>query len=201
MNTAKRSARTACIYAVAVVLAPLAIPSGGAPAIASTSACDLGLVAPRGSLVGDYWRSRGGQNSVYGCPVNTETGFADRRGSRQQFQNGQIAWSPNMGEGNLLRIYAKNGKINLRWGTTSRDWDFFHVRWVIEADPKRQAQRRVKRETAWSGSYGFNPYPGVSHGGHLKEVFTFWFQGCDRGTFSSDCGAWSNVPVYIVWTS
>ncbi|MEV4222811.1 hypothetical protein [Nonomuraea sp. NPDC049725] len=190
--------RSAVVCSVVAALLPAAPSAHG-----DMAACDPALVAGAGSLVGDYWRSKGEETSVYGCPVTQETGFPDKRGSVQRFRNGQIAWSPNMGEQNLLRVYRKSGKINLRWGPTSRDWDFFHVRWNIDAqpDPARDVQRRVARETPWTGSYAFNPHPGVSHQGDKYEVYNFSFQGCDRGTFGSTCGPWSNVNIHILWRS
>lgn len=193
--------RSSAAYVVLVALLPSSAAAVEGRAL--TAVCNPALVAPSGSLVGGYWRSKGGEGSIYGCPTTRETGFPNKRGSIQRFKNGQIAWSPNMGGGNLLRVYQKNGKINLRWGPTSRDWDFFHVRWNINANPNpaHEVQRRVARETAWTGSYSFNPYPNVSHQGDRYDVFNFSFQGCDRGLFSSDCGPWSNVNIHTVWRS
>ncbi|MFE0154186.1 LGFP repeat-containing protein [Nonomuraea sp. NPDC059007] len=101
--------RSTAAYVVVVALLPSPVAAvEDAEREASIAACNSALVAPPGSLVGDYWRSKGGERSIYGCPTTRETGFPDKRGSIQRFKNGQIAWSPNMGGGNLLRVYQKN---------------------------------------------------------------------------------------------
>ncbi|MFB9894160.1 hypothetical protein, partial [Planobispora takensis] len=133
----------------------------------------------------------------------------------QRFRNGKIVWSPNLGEGTLIRAYrAASGRIIFRWDTTGRDWDFFNVREVYEpqlGNPERQV--KVGRLTPWRGLHrwdgnGYDRYvasvsphgetveDSSSHGGDEDRIH-FRVQGCDRGTFSSDCGPWS-IPVDIV---
>ncbi|XVQ87908.1 hypothetical protein ACQP2K_10930 [Microbispora siamensis] len=180
---------TAVVTAAGAVVTALA--AGVSPAAAAT--CDPALVAPAGSLVGDLWRSNGGENSVYGCPITKEYGFAGKRGSYQEFRNGKIVWSPNLGGGALVRAYYAQGKAVFRWSGLGRDWDFFNVRWSMDGGPATQV--KVGRLTPWSGAYSIDPYCGngvcSTTNGHAVNRVVFVVQGCDRGTFSSDCGPWS----------
>ncbi|WP_327106901.1 hypothetical protein [Nonomuraea glycinis] len=184
--------RTLLGLATALGTAATALTIGAAPA--SATACDPALVAPAGSLVGNLWRSNGGETSAYGCPTSKEYGFASQRGSYQTFRNGKIVWSPNLGGGTLVRAYYAKGKAVFRWSGLGRDWDFFNVRW--SRDGGKATQVKVGRLTPWSGVYSVDPtcvdgycITSNGHGGLTKA--TFIVQGCDRGTFSSDCGPWS----------
>ncbi|GIH24992.1 hypothetical protein Aph01nite_33020 [Acrocarpospora phusangensis] len=165
---------------------------------AAAAACDPALVAPQGSLIGGMWRSNGGENSVYGCPATKEFGYADKAGSWQRFANGKIVWSPGLGNGTLVRVFAKGNTIVFKWSGLGRDWDFFNVRW--SKDGGSATQVRVGRLTPWSGQYLMSPYVkdgiGTTTNGHEINKFAFIVQGCDRGTFGSDCGPWS-IPTSI----
>ncbi|GAA0384741.1 hypothetical protein Acor_47870 [Acrocarpospora corrugata] len=178
---------------VATAAAILATPSA-----AQATTCDPALVAPNGSLVGGFWRSNGGETSVFGCPTTKEFGYPDKRGSWQRFRNGKIVWSPNLGDGTLVRVFQKNGDIVLKWSGLGRDWDFFNVRWSQDGSPATQVKKA--RLTPWSGQFTMTPFVkdgvGTTTNGHSNSTFAFIVQGCDRGTFSSDCGPWS-IPTSI----
>jgi hypothetical protein len=191
-----RTARA--LLGLAATLTAAAILAAPSAAQAATSSCDPALVAPNGSLVGGFWRSNGGENSVFGCPVTKEFGYPDKRGSWQRFQNGKIVWSPNLGDGTLVRVFQKDGKIVLKWSGLGRDWDFFNVRWSQDGSPATQVKKG--RLTPWSGQFTLTPFVkdgvGSTTNGHSTSTFSFIVQGCDRGTFSSDCGPWS-IPTSI----
>ncbi|MEU9886931.1 hypothetical protein [Sphaerisporangium sp. NPDC051011] len=185
------------LAAVVVTTAAVAVPAA-AQASAAGAPCNAALVAPRGSLIGDYWRSIGGQTSVYGCPTTKEFGYPDKRGSWQRFQNGKIVWSPALGNGTLVRVYQKGNDIVFKWSGLGRDWDFFNVRW--SKDGGAATQVKTGRLTPWSGQYIMSPYCGggtcSTTNGHEVNRFAFIVQGCDRGTFGSDCGPWS-IPTSV----
>ncbi|NUR86187.1 MAG: hypothetical protein HOY71_19070 [Nonomuraea sp.] len=107
----------------AVITAGLA-----APASATTASC---AVQPYG-LIGDYWRSLGGENAIIGCATGTENGVPNRNGRRQNFDDGQIAWSPDQGPKMMVAAYSakvggRNGLV-FRWGpTTPFNYDYFKV--------------------------------------------------------------------------
>ncbi|WP_327049241.1 hypothetical protein OG320_16010 [Microbispora sp. NBC_01189] len=170
-------------------------------AFAATSGCDSSLVAPAGSLIGNLWRSNGGESSVYGCPVSKEYGYPDKRGSWQEFRNGKIVWSPNLGNGTLVRAYRSGHKVVFRWSGLGRDWDYFNVRW--SKDGGKATQVKVGRIDPWSGSYSITPYCDgevcSTTAGHEVNKFAFIVQGCDRsGLFQagSECGPWS-IPTSV----
>jgi hypothetical protein len=190
------------LLGLAATAASLTVAFTG-PAAART-ACDPALVAPQGSLIGDLWRSNGGESSVYGCPVSKEYRYASVRGSYQRFAHGKIVWSPDLGNGTLLRVFPKGKNIVFKWSGLGRDWDFFNVRWVVDAHLGNSTQQlKVARTTPWSGSLVLprnapREYDNsVSHGA-ATDVWRFAVQGCDRGTFSSDCGPWSITTSFEV---
>lgn len=196
-----RTSRSLLVLAAAVVTAAAAFaPPAAAQISTARSVCDASLVAPEGSLIGGLWRSNGGENSVYGCPVTKEFGYPDKKGSWQRFRNGKIGWSPNLGGGTLVRVYQKGDNIVFKWSGLGRDWDFFNVRWSKDGGTATQVQ--VGRLTPWSGQYLMAPYVqdgiGATTNGHEVSKFVFTVQGCDRGGLfgSSDCGPWS-IPTSI----
>ncbi|MEV5898005.1 LGFP repeat-containing protein [Nonomuraea fuscirosea] len=188
------------LLAAATATAGLAILAPGAAQASTTSACDPALVAPRGSLIGDFWRSKGGANSVYGCPTTKEFGYPDKKGSWQRFRNSKIVWSPNLGNGTLVRAYFTRDRVSFAWSGLGRDWDYFNVLWDKNGNGNRQV--RVIRQTPWSGGFslpvdvhapslnGEEAMTCSAHGG-CRTTFSFSVEGCDRGTFSSDCSPWS----------
>ncbi|WP_436756618.1 LGFP repeat-containing protein [Streptosporangium sp. V21-05] len=192
----------------ALLTAAVAAGALAGPARASTTggACDASLVAGPGSLIGGLWRSNGGENSVYGCPVTRESGYPDKRGSWQRFRNGRIGWSPNLGNNTLVRVYLKGDRIVFKWSGLGRDWDFFNVRW--NKNGGRATGVKTGRLSPWSGQYLMSPSNCVGEGreeactttnGGLVDRFAFTVQGCDNtGVFQlgSDCGPWS-IPVSI----
>ncbi|MEV5898006.1 LGFP repeat-containing protein [Nonomuraea fuscirosea] len=192
-RTASRS-----LTALAAVVATAAVCLAGPQAASASSACDSSLVAPAGSLIGGLWRSNGGERSVFGCPTTKEFGYPDKKGSWQRFRNGKIVWSPNLGNGTLVRVFQKGGKVVFKWSGLGRDWDYFNVRW--SKDGGRATQVEVGRLTPWSGQYRKAPYVqggiGTTTNGHGFDTFAFVVQGCDRTTFGSDCGPWS-IPTSI----
>jgi hypothetical protein len=192
-RTASRSL-TGLAAAVATAAVCLAAPQ----AASASSACDASLVAPQGSLIGDLWRSNGGETSVFGCPTTKEFGYPDKKGSWQRFRNGKIVWSPNLGGGTLVRVFQKGQNIVFKWSGLGRDWDYFNVRWSKDGGKATQVQ--VGRLTPWSGQYLMSPYVkdgiGTTTNGHEVNKFAFIVQGCDKTTFGSDCGPWS-IPTSI----
>lgn len=197
------TSRRALLAATAATVAGLAVLTP-APAHAATSgtACDPALVAPATSLIGQYWRSIGGERSAYGCPVTKEYRYANKPGSYQTFQRGKIVWSPNIGPKALVRVYESGKNIVFRWNDTGRDWDFFQVRWAKDPQLRNKTRQvRVARINPWSGVFTLPKNVAVEYAhsvshGRSKTSWQFSVQGCDRGTFGSDCGPWSNVVSY-----
>ncbi|TQM77609.1 LGFP repeat-containing protein [Thermopolyspora flexuosa] len=195
-------ALTTALGTAAATIALTATSANAATSTAST-ACNPALVAPTGSLIGRLWRNSGGEKSVYGCPTGKEIGLVSPRGSYQNFQYGKIVWSPNIGPYALVRAYHTRGKVVFRWSDTGRDWDFFNVRFSWNGRPFKQV--KVARETPWSGAFSLDAHCDlerchrVSHG-RQTSTYAFHVQGCDRGTFKSDCGPWSNRVTISVTT-
>lgn len=54
-------------------------------------------VYPVTGLIGDEYSRLGGENSPLGCPIADEEPVLDRQGGSQEFENGQMSWSPESG--------------------------------------------------------------------------------------------------------
>ncbi|MFD1935016.1 MULTISPECIES: LGFP repeat-containing protein [Nonomuraea] len=195
-------ARSFLALAAAAMAAGAVLAAPGAAQAATARACDVHLVAPHGSLIGGLWRSSGAANSVYGCPATQEFGFPETLGSWQRFENGKIVWSPNVGDTALLRVFEKDGKMFFEWDDMGREWDFFNVRWSLDAElGNKSTDVRVKRVTGRSGRFSVTTGPaedlgGASSRGRPAETWRFAVQGCDAGAQGSECGPWSIANVY-----
>ncbi|NBF00335.1 hypothetical protein FE391_44445 [Nonomuraea sp. KC401] len=171
----------------------------GITTASTTSAACNPKFAPYG-LIGDRWRASGGENSAYGCPTRAEYGFTTNKARRQDFENGQIGWSPTLGPKAMIRAYRTRGKANFQWGPTGRDWDYFEVRYAFNNGPVKKY--KVKRRDAWNGAFSMHPGGpgpdplGCSHSDGSPCGFAHYFsvRGCDNtGVFQagSECGGWS----------
>jgi hypothetical protein len=190
MSTTRTLLATALLATAALTLIPTAAQA--------RTACDPNLEAPKGSLIGDYWRSKNGPTSAYGCPTTPEYGYPDKRGSWQLFKAGKIVWSPNFGPGALLKVWRKTGAAHFAWHGAGNDWDYFNIMWKPAG--RNWAQGEVKRTDPWTGSTSLDRsyfVPDNDENGTIR--INFKVQGCDRGefpTYRANCGPWS-YPIAL----
>ncbi|WP_327044123.1 hypothetical protein OG320_20395 [Microbispora sp. NBC_01189] len=165
------------------------------PANAATTSC---AIQPYG-LIGDYWRSVGGANSVYGCPTSDEHKYPNRNGAWREFKNGMISWSPNQGRDMLVSVYQQGGVAYLKWGST----DPFHyytflVRWSRDgrhiAQVNKPGEPQGNKPGRRGGTASFR-LPGTGN-------YEFIVEGCDKplpfGSLQCRQG-WTN-PVNLRYT-
>jgi alpha-L-arabinofuranosidase B-like protein/LGFP repeat-containing protein len=82
--------------------------------------------------LGDRWRELGGHQSRLGSPTGPEVPVSGRNGSRQDFQFGQMVWSPDQGPRMTVWGYLDGNRAVFEWGpTTPFNYDFFIVRWSV----------------------------------------------------------------------
>ncbi|GAA2358726.1 hypothetical protein GCM10010404_09880 [Nonomuraea africana] len=153
--------------------AALVFAGAAAPAQAKTSACEI---QPYG-LIGDYWRTMGGENGVFGCPKATEKGIANSNGRRQTFANGQIAWSPDQGGKMIVAGYGKGGDAVVRWGPTNPfHYDYFEIlvrsTHLANGTYTQRTGQRIRGSASFHGPDGY---------------FTFRVRGCDDKPLGDVC--------------
>jgi hypothetical protein len=173
------------VLALAVVGALAASTVAAVPASASTT-CDI---KPYG-LIGDYWESLGGASSIIGCPTRAEYSLPNRNGRRQNFDNGQIAWSPDQGGKMIVAAYGAkvSGKpaVVLRWGPTDPfHYDYFKI--TVKSDaPGQSGVGRIDNQPATRGREVFWPPAGRNAGGSLGH-YSFSVMGCDNKFPTDTC--------------
>lgn len=183
-----------------------AVTAFAAPAAAHASTIRSGCnpaFQPFG-LIGEFWRTMLAESGVFGCPIQAERAIGN--GAKQQFRGGTIVWSPRSGPSAMMsvrRLPAPDRRLVLTWERMGQDWDFFQVRININPqDGNRTRQLKVARQTPWQGGMTIKPGDFMDFGsttsGHSRQFnkITFAVQGCDRGTFGTDCGPWSENVTY-----
>lgn len=143
---------------------------------ASASSCSI---QPYG-LIGDYWQSLGGENAIIGCPTDEERGVPNRNGRRQNFDDGQIAWSPDQGPKMMVAAYSakvggRNGLV-FRWGPTT-PFNYDYVKVTLSGGLR--GVFRLKDQPRTSGRLVV--YPGAG-----KRV-GFTVMGCDNKIVADTC--------------
>lgn len=178
------------LAAIATLAAPVAATT---PAAAST-ACKI---QPYG-YIGDYWHTLGGENSLMGCPTRAEYGIPNRNGRRQDFANGQIAWSPDQGGKMIVAAYGATvgGRpgVVLRWGPTDPfNYDYFKI--TVKSDVGQNGVVTARNQARTRGREVFWPPAGRNAGGSLGR-YSFSVIGCDNKTLGDTCRqGWS------IWVS
>jgi uncharacterized protein with LGFP repeats len=73
--------------------------------------------------IAERWMTWGGADGPFGPPVAAEEFIPGHAGSRQRFQRGEIAWSPN--EQCLTSVYALRTDACFEWSRPGFDYDYF----------------------------------------------------------------------------
>ncbi|MEU7748866.1 hypothetical protein [Nonomuraea sp. NPDC049158] len=140
-----------------------------------------------GGLIGERWQELRGSAGLLGCPTGPEQDVAGRRGKRQDFQHGQLAWSPDQGDTMVVAAYQQEGQAVFEWGPSKPrfDYDAFLVRW--DSDGRNLGQQEIKGSRI-SGKIrvGLPPEWGP---------ITFVVEGCDKNVTGSHCKQGWTIPV------
>jgi hypothetical protein len=149
-------------------------------------------------LIGDKWREMGGEHGVFGCPTSGEYDVPGRSGKRQDFANGQIAWSPDQGQQMLVWCYPEGDHVRFAWGPTQPfSYDFFIVRWAVGGDIPVGTDKQEDIHSGGADGYFTVSIPMDQIGSDGRHAgFTFIVEGCD-GSFlgGADCRQGWTIPV------
>jgi hypothetical protein len=120
--------------------------------------CARGL-QPRG-LIGAKWAEKGGAEGPFGCPVGPESPVPGRNGAIQQFENGDIAFSPDQGDGLTVLLFRETAtKLVFEWDDTSpHAHDEILLR--LEKDGAEVTQRSLPPDRSHGWAWGEAPGPG-----------------------------------------
>ncbi|WP_214323064.1 LGFP repeat-containing protein [Nonomuraea sediminis] len=146
-----------------------------------------------GGLIGERWQELRGSAGLLSCPTGPEQDVSGRRGKRQDYQHGQIAWSPDQGDKMVVAAYQQEGQAVFEWGPSQPrfDYDVFIVRW--DSNGRNLGQREIKgSRTSGKIRVGLPPNWGP---------ITFVVEGCDTGIGGSTCRQGWTIPVGFTPTS
>ena len=132
-------------------------------------------IRPQGSI-NEKWLSLGAGDGPLGCPTNQEAPHPEGGGARiQDFQHGQIAWTPGQGDKNAQAGWMEKNRIVFDWGPTDPfNYDKFLVRW--DKDSQNLGQDDVtgnRTRGRWSTA--------VRNAG----LYKIYVEGCHNGILSS----------------
>lgn len=154
---------------------------------------DCGIIPPDGPIR-QRWLALGGMFGPLGCATSGPT--APPGGASGQvvtFRNGQIGWAPAQGHDMTVAAYQAETDVVVEWGDTSPfHYDKFNVRW--SKDDLFIVQNEIRQPLADAGAFvhGIDHTKGVGPGKYSVVV-----EGCDDGTFGSDCKQGFTFPVVV----
>jgi hypothetical protein len=137
--------------------------------------------------IGALYQRLGGAQGPLGCALANETD-AGNGGRYNQFEHGQIVWSPKQGTHMTLAAWQAGDSIMLRWGPTDPySYDKFLVRYNFNGANLGQED--------WAGGKGGEFQLNVARPGR----YTLAVEGCDEGgAFSgSTCRQGWAVPIHV----
>jgi hypothetical protein len=153
---------------------------------------------PLGGVIGDRWSKLVGTNGpLLGCPTSTEQPVPNTNGHFQNFQFGQIVWSPQQGGDMTVALYQQGAQLGLDWGDTfPSNYDKFIVRlggypqFDYTDSPGKISAGRVIVPDQIPGCPPPNPPPSPSSGSHSAIV-----EGCDTGLGGPTCNQSWTIPA------
>jgi hypothetical protein len=154
--------------------------------------------APIAAVFIDRWVELAGSNGpLLGCPLGADQPIPNTTGRRQDFESGQMVWSPDQGAGMVVSLYQVDGdkpehdKLILDWGDS---FPFSYDEFLVLVNGSQSSVKMT------SGAItGMNlpvaPPPGQSIS--PDTPFTAQVEGCDTG-LSTSCNQKWTIPVS--WT-
>ncbi|MGH3430921.1 MAG: LGFP repeat-containing protein, partial [Terriglobales bacterium] len=133
------------------------------------------------------WTLSGGSSGPLGCPTAEPTTVSS--GTLQQFEHGQVAFSPNQGTAMTVALYQSGADLVFEWGDTYPfHYDKFLLRWDMDGSNVGQWD-----DPQGFGSSGLWHVPLPSAG-----LYTLVVEGCQNDTFGgSSCDQHWTVPVSV----
>jgi hypothetical protein len=145
-----------------------------------------------GGVIGDRWSHLVGANGpLLGCPTSFAQAVPNTNGRFQDFQFGQIVWSPNQGNDMVVALYQQGSQLVLDWGDT---FPFNYDKFIVNLSGYPQLDYSDSSGKISAGRLIVpDDFPGVvpspSKGSYWASV-----EGCDTGGGSTCRQRWT-VPV------
>ncbi|MCX4806937.1 hypothetical protein OG594_35855 [Streptomyces sp. NBC_01214] len=117
-----------------------------------------------GGKIAERWRAWGGADGAFGRALGLEEDVPGRPGRRQQFERGEICWSP--GQEMVVSVFRLRNEACFEWSRTRFDYKYY--RYDISHDGVAQGHIDLKYpgpELIWTRLQGFGEY-------------TFHVEGC-----------------------
>jgi uncharacterized protein with LGFP repeats len=140
-----------------------------------------------GGKIADRWFEWGAAGGPFGFPIGPEEDVPGRNGRRQQFERGEIAWSPD--QDMIVSVYRLRNEACFQWAKTGFDYDYFRYDISYNGVPQGQAAMQVKFSSGvphiWTRLQGFGEY-------------AFIVKGCTSPFIGADeCEQGWTIPVRL----
>jgi hypothetical protein len=147
---------------------------------------------PVGGVIGDRWSKLVGSNGpLLGCPTSAEQSIPNTNGRSQDFDNGEIVWSPNQGADLAVALYQQGSELFVDWDHT---FPFSYDKFIFMAN---------------NAQFDFTPGSGDKiNRGHIRiapsivlpppvkdATYSVQLEGCDTGVGGSTCHQGWTVPA------
>jgi hypothetical protein len=123
-----------------------------------------------------------------GCPTGAPHAHPDGPGWAQDFEHGQIVFSPNTGTRSYQVAVVKGRSIHVDWSDTS---PYSYMLWNVRFDLDGQNLFQEALDHAENSSHSSGGY---ERGGLAPGIYKIRIEGCDRNITGSTCRqGWTNA--------
>jgi hypothetical protein len=134
-------------------------------------------------------------NASIGCALSSVRGVPGAAGQFNDFENGQIVWSP--AQKMLVTAFRapNNSTMRVDWEITDQyHYDFFLVRAARDPGGEPNTQQQTVSGQSTRGSFTWTTAPP----GELQGRYAIQIEGCDNGSLgSSDCKQGWSDPAFV----
>jgi hypothetical protein len=143
--------------------------------------------------IGDRWLALGGPDGPLGCPIAAALPIAGTTATAQNFQNGQMVFSPDQGPDMVVSLYQSGNQMFIDWATTIPFlYDRFIVRWT------NGFQFDDNGDLLHTGNFPidpFSPAPPVPVG----TTVGIMVEGCNLIFGKANCDQKFTTPVFFTF--
>jgi hypothetical protein len=149
-------------------------------------------------VIGDRWSKLvGSAGPLLGCPKDAEQPVPNTSGRSQDFDNGQIVWSPDQGGNLTIALYQQGPNLFADWGHT---FPFSYDKFIVSVN---NSQFDIT-PTSGGKTTGLNFQVAPIAGGPAPvpgTLYTMKVEGCDTGLGGSTCHQGWTAPVSYTFQS
>lgn len=187
MSVSRIKALLAATVLSAAGLVAGVVPAANAAPAKAASCFNYGT----GGYIGAKYHQLGGPNGGLGCPTSWEYDIGPRRGRAQNFERGNISWTPDTGGENTVAAWHQGRTIFLNWGPTN---PFHYDGWLVRMDRNGYHVGQYEYRNGWAGI-------GAQRGqttfyNQPAGWYRFIVEGCDINGSHTCRQGWTNPVTF-----